>query len=108
MEFEEFEYTTQGVRTAMKEDDAWLVGADVAKILGYKRPTKAIVDHVDIDDRWKVSKQTQSQIGIELGQRGGWLINEYGVHDLIIASEMPEANKFKRWVTHEVLPSRTL
>ena len=105
MEFKEFEYTTQGVRTAIKDDDVWFVGNDVAKILGYKRPTKAITDHVDEDDRWRLTKETQSQIGIELGQRGGWLINEYGVHDLILSSELPDAKKFRRWVTHEVLPS---
>lgn len=105
MEFKEFEYTTQGVRVISKEDSVWFVGVDVAKILGYKRPQKAIADHVDVDDKWRLTKETQSQFGIELGQRGGWLINEYGVHDLILTSEMPEAKKFKRWVTHEVLPS---
>lgn len=40
-----------------------------------------------------------------LGQRGGWLINESGLYSLIISSKLPQAKKFKRWVTAEVLPS---
>lgn len=105
LKFEEFAYTTQGVRTISNGNMVWFVGADIAKILGYKRPTKAITDHVDVSDRWKLTKETQSQFGLELGQRGGWLVNEYGVHDLILSSELPEAKQFRRWITHEVLPS---
>lgn len=105
LKFEEFAWTTQNVRTAKDGDTVWFVGKDIAKILGYKRPTKAITDHVDEEDRWRLTKETQSQFGIQLGQRGGWLINEYGVHDLVLSSELPEAKRFKRWVTHEVLPS---
>ena len=48
---------------------------------------------------------TQSQFGIELGQRGGWLINESGLYSLVLSSKLPTAKKFKRWVTSEVLPS---
>lgn len=105
LKFEEFAWATQSVRTAKDNDMVWFVGKDIAKILGYKRPTKAITDHVDEEDRWRLTKETQSQFGIQLGQRGGWLINEYGVHDLVLSSELPEAKRFKRWVTHEVLPS---
>lgn len=52
-----------------------------------------------------VDGKTQSYFGIELGQRGGWLINESGLYSLIFASKLPEAKQFKRWVTSEVLPS---
>lgn len=105
LKFEEFAWATQSVRTAKDNDIVWFVGKDIAKILGYKRLTKAIMDHVDEEDRWRLTKETQSQFGIQLGQRGGWLINEYGVHDLVLSSELPEAKRFKRWITHEVLPS---
>lgn len=49
--------------------------------------------------------KTQSQFGIELGQRGGWLINESGLYSLILSSKLPGAKKFKRWVTSEILPT---
>lgn len=52
-----------------------------------------------------LDSRTQSQIGIELGQRGGWLINESGAYSLILSSKLPSAKKFKRWVTSEVLPA---
>lgn len=40
-----------------------------------------------------------------LGQRGGWIINESGLYSLILSSKLPNAKKFKRWVTSEVLPA---
>ena len=92
------------VRTVVIDDIPYFVGKDVAIILGYERPTKATVEHVDADDRIMISGKTQSRFGIELGQRGGWLINESGLYSLILSSKMPNAKKFKRWVTGEVLP----
>ncbi len=93
------------VRSVVIDGEPWLVGKDVAEILGYERTTKAIVDHVDEDDRIMFDSKTQSHFGIELGQRGGWLINESGLYSLILSSRLPKAKKFKRWVTSEVLPS---
>ena len=92
------------VRTVLINDIPYFVGKDVAEILGYERPTKATVEHVDVDDRIMISGKTQSRFRIELGQRGGWLINESGLYSLILSSKMPNAKKFKRWVTGEVLP----
>lgn len=63
----------------------------------------AVIDHVDEDDR--VNSKTQGQNVLELGQRGGWLINESGLYSLILSSKLPTAKKFKHWVTAEVLPS---
>lgn len=85
--------------------ESWLVGKDVAERLGYERGSKAVVDHVDEEDRMMVDGETQSQFGIELGQRGGWLINESGLYSLVLGSKLPNAKKFKRWVTSEVLPA---
>lgn len=93
------------VRTVEIDSDPWFVGKDVAEILGYERDTKAVVDHVDEDDRINIDGKTQSQFGIDLGQRGGWLINESGLYSLILSSKLPNAKAFKRWVTSEVLPS---
>ena len=93
------------IRTVVIDSDAWFVGKDVATALGYERETKSVVDHVDEEDRMMVSGKTQSHFGIELGQRGGWLVNESGLYSLILSSKLPNAKKFKRWVTSEVLPA---
>lgn len=93
------------VRTVEIDSDPWFVGKDVAEILGYERDTKAVVDHVDEDDRINIDGKTQSQFGIDLGQRGGWLINESGLYSLILSSKLPNAKAFKKWVTSEVLSS---
>lgn len=93
------------IRTVEISGEPWFVGKDVAAILGYERGAKAVVDHVDDDDRINIDGLTQSQFGIELGQRGGWLINESGLYSLILSSKLPNAKAFKKWVTSEVLPS---
>ena len=59
------------VQIVLRNDEPWFVGKDVAAILGYERETKAVVDHVDVEDRLMLDGKTQSQFGIELGQRGG-------------------------------------
>lgn len=87
------------IRTVIKDGEPWFVGKDVADILRYADPNKAIAMHVDEDD--KLNDKTSSS----LGQRGGWLINESGLYSLIISSKLPNAKKFKKWVTSEVLPS---
>ena len=87
------------VRSTMIKDEPWFVGKDVAEILGYVDPNKAISRHVDEED--KLNDKTSSS----LGQRGGWLINESGLYSLILSSKLPNAKKFKRWVTSEVLPA---
>ena len=87
------------VRTTEVNGQSYFVGKDVAEILGYTNPSKAIADHVDDED--KLNNETLSS----LGQRGGWLINESGLYSLILTSKLPKAKAFKRWVTFEVLPS---
>ena len=87
------------IRTVTIENEPWFVGKDVAEVLGYTNPSKALADHVDTED--KLNNETL----LSLGQRGGWLINESGLYALILSSKLPSAKKFKRWVTSEVLPS---
>lgn len=87
------------VRTLMINAAPYFVGKDVAEILGYSNSSKALSDHVDDED--KLNNESLSS----LGQRGGWLINESGLYSLILSSKMPNAKKFKHWVTAEVLPS---
>lgn len=96
-----FENTEFGkVRATEIDGEAWLVGKDVAEILGYERPTKAVTDHVDSEDRDVVP--IQDSIG---RMQNTPIINESGLYSLIISSKLPQAKKFKRWVTAEVLPS---
>lgn len=87
------------IRMVTINNEPYFVGKDVAEILGYMNPSKALLDHVDNDD--KVNNESLSS----LGQRGGWLINESGLYSLILSSKLPTAKKFKHWVTSEVLPS---
>ena len=79
------------------------MGKDVAEILGYANPSEALAEHIDIED--KLNSKTLSSFEMDLGQRGGWLINESGLYSLILSSKLPTAKKFKRWVTSEVLPT---
>ena len=87
------------VRTMEINGEPYFVGKDVAEILGYANTSKALIDHVDDED--KLNNETLSS----LGQRGGWLINESGLYSLILSSKLSNAKKFKRWVTSEILPA---
>lgn len=88
------------IRTVIKDGEPWFVGKDVTKILGYERPTKAILDHVDEEDLDAVP--IQDSIG---RMQNTPAVNESGLYSLIISSKLPNAKKFKKWVTSEVLPS---
>ena len=87
------------VRTMEINGEPWFVGKDVAEILGYTNPSKALLDHVDEEDK------LNNESLLSLGQRGGWLINESGLYSLILSSKLPTARKFKHWVTSEILPT---
>ena len=94
-----FESTDFGtVRTILIDKEPYFVGKDVAEILGYTNPQKAIRDHVDDEDR------TVNESFTVNGTKG-LLINESGLYALIVASKLLAAKKFKRWVTSEVLPA---
>lgn len=86
------------IRTVEINNEPWLVGKDVAVILGYSNPQKAIRDHIDEDDRTVNESFTVNGTAIAL-------INESGLYSLVLSSKLPTAKKFKRWVTSEVLPS---
>lgn len=102
-----FNFNGQKVRTLTINNEPYFVGKDVADVLGYERPTKAIQDHIDDEDKDVVP--IQDSIG---RKQNTPIINESGVYDLIFVaakqSTNPEikekAQKFKRWVTSKVLP----
>lgn len=86
------------VRTTVIGVEPFFVGKDVAEILGYSNPQKALRDHVDEEDKTLNDSFT-------VNGTKGVLINESGLYSLILRSQLPKAQKFKRWVTSEVLPS---
>lgn len=88
------------VRTLEIEGKPYFVGKDVAEVLGYAKPRNAIAKHIDDED--KKDAPIQGDLG---GIQQMTLINESGLYSLILSSKMPNAKKFKRWVTSEVLPS---
>lgn len=89
------------VRIFVQENgEPLFVGVDVANILGYKEPHKAIVRHVEDVDRMKHPVSDNQGF-----TRDTWVINESGLYSLIFSSELLTAKSFKRWVTSEVLPS---
>lgn len=81
------------------KENPWFVGSEIAKILGYTNPQKAIRDHVEFED------ELTEQI-VRAGQtRRVHIINESGLYSLILSSKLPTAKEFKHWVTSDVLPS---
>ena len=91
-EFGQFRYIKRG-------EEIWFVANDVCRVLGYSNPRKALADHVDDDEKGVTKCDTLG------GVQTLAIINESGLYSLIFSSTLPAAKKFKRWVTHEVLPS---
>lgn len=88
------------VRTVMIDNEPWFVGNDVAKALGYAKVWEAIKTNVDEMDT-SLTGVTDS-----LGRKQQTtIINESGLYSLIFGSKLETAQKFKRWVTSEVLPA---
>ena len=100
-----FNFEGNNVRTLEIDEEVYFVGKDVAKVLGYARLQKAVNDHVDPEDKIEkianISQSSQNRTKPEMTL----LITESGVYSLIFNSKMPNAKKFKRWVTSEVLPT---
>lgn len=86
------------IRSITIKNEPYFVGKDIAEILKYTNPQKALRDHVDAEDKTVNDSFTVN------GTRG-ILINESGLYSLIMSSKLPIARKFKRWITNEVLPS---
>lgn len=95
-----FNFNSSQVRTINRDGVVWFVASDVCSALGYVNPSKAIADHLDDDERSTITN-SESRNG------GGLLIiiNESGLYALVLRSRKPEARKFAKWVTSEVLPA---
>ena len=88
-EFGQFRFIKRGM-------EIWFAAVDVCNVLDIQNPTMA-VKQLDDDERAKFN------LGHPYGEMN--FVNEFGLYNLILSSRKPEAKKFKRWVTHEVLPS---
>lgn len=100
-ELQIFNYHDTPLRTIEKDGELWWVLKDVCGALG-------IVDHVSVQRRLDDDEKGVGQI-LPLSGKGGAqetiVVNEPGLYNVILRSDKPEAKDFKRWVTHEVLPS---
>lgn len=90
-----FNFTSQALRVVMREGEPWFVAADVCEALDIKNPTDAL-KRLDDDERARFNLGHQGEANV---------INESGLYSLILGSRKPEAKKFKKWVTSEVLPA---
>lgn len=93
-----FSFKANKVRTLIINNEPWFVGKDIADTLGYQNGSRDINRHVDEEDRVKTMVFDGNQ------NKETIVINESGVYALIFGSKLPDAKKFKHWVTSEVLP----
>lgn len=99
------------VRATTINNEPWFVGKDVVKELGYEISksmsyTYYIKRYCSEDDIKKVNNCDAQLFGIkDAGRKGELLINEYALYDLVLDSPLPSAKQFRKWITHEVLPS---
>lgn len=87
------------VRTVTINGDPWFVGKDVAAALGFTNPRDAISTHVFDEDKGVESIDTLG------GKQKMTVINESGLYALVFGSRLKSAQRFKHWVTSEVLPA---
>ena len=97
-----FNYGEEEVRTILVDDEPWFVAKDVCDILQHSNSRQAVIDMVDEEDVTKAyTPHPQSpEKKLEV-----IVVNESGLYTLILRSNLPKAKPFKRWVTHDVLPS---
>lgn len=87
------------IRALSIDGEPWFVGKDVAQVLGYSNTKDALSRHVDPEDKGG------SQITTPSGIQTMTVINESGLYSLVLSSKLPSAKAFKRWVTHDVIPT---
>ncbi|KAA0888772.1 BRO family protein [Oryzomonas rubra] len=95
-----FSFDSQAIRAVTLADEAWFVAKDLAVVLGYTNPQKAISDHC------KYAKLLKGNESLPLtdSPRGITVIPEGDMYRLIVRSKLPSAERFERWVMDEVLP----
>ena len=100
-ELQVFSYEGSEIRTVQLGGEPWWVLKDICDVLELSNPS-VIADRLDEDEKAKVDPKQY------LGSRSNepaTVISESGLYNVILLSRKPEAKKFKRWITHEVLPT---
>lgn len=92
------------VRTVLKDGEVWFVGKDIADILGYSE-TNDMTRWLDKDEKETLKDFDHEEMEVSNKVRMITLINESGLYNAVFNSKKPEAKKFKKWVTSEVLPA---
>lgn len=90
------------IRVTEQNGEPWFVAKDIAERLGYSNTRDAVSKHVDPEDAKRDGVVTRDAIGRDQIHA---IINESGLYSLVLSSKLPNAKKFKRWVTSEVLPA---
>ena len=90
-----WKYNDTTIRTIAVKNEIWWVLKDVCDVLELSN-SRIVADRLDEDERRKFDLPRQGET---------WFINESGLYSVILRSDKPQAKPFKRWVTHEVLPS---
>jgi prophage antirepressor-like protein len=93
-----FSFGTHAVRVIQQDGKPWFIASDVAHALGYSSPKDA-AEHLDADEKGSAITRTPG------GDQRVTIINESGLYALVLRSRKPEARKFAKWVTSEVLPA---
>ena len=94
-----FNYHEKQVRTILKDGEPWFVAKDACDILDISNANMAVAR---LDD----DEVSQTEVIDSMGRTQNTnIINEMGLYNLILRSDKPEAKEFKRWITHEVIPS---
>ena len=95
-----FNFENTPIQTIVENNEIFFRAAQLAELLQYKNPHKAIKDHVDSDDL------TKREIVNTVNKRAQVLfVNESGMYSLVLSSKLEQAKKVKHWVTSEVLPT---
>ena len=93
-----FQFPAYQLRTVMRDGEPWFIAADVCEALDIGNNRQAVT-RLDDDEKGVTTTDTPS------GEQQMTIINESGLYSLILTSRKPEAKKFKKWVTSEVLPA---
>lgn len=86
------------VRTIAKDGEPWFVANDICKVLGHTNSRVAVAS-LDEDEKGVSKVYTLG------GEQQMTVVNEAGMYQLVIRSNLPAAKAFKRWITHEVIPT---
>lgn len=94
-QLQSFNFNQNQLRIVIKDGQPWWIAKDVCHVLDISNPTQAL-SRLDEDERsmFNIGRQGNANV-----------VNEYGLYSLILGSRKPEAREFRKWVTHDVLPS---